>query len=109
MPSRKDELVDRRSANLADQIRALMNAGLKPEYRGFYGQVVLDAREVAELGELADVRKAARAAGRQLGWQVRTHVTHDGTLLIIDNREAPRAIHELAAHRAAEAVAAYLS
>lgn len=105
MPGRRDELADRRLAKLADQMRALMSAGLKPEYRGFYGQVVLNAEAVVELGELADVREAGRAAGRQLGW----HVAHDGTLLIIDNREAPQEIRELAARRAAEAVAAYLS
>ncbi|GAA4102252.1 hypothetical protein GCM10022248_88960 [Nonomuraea soli] len=40
---------------------------------------------------------------------VRPHVAYEGTLLIIDNREAPSEIRELAAHRAVEAVAAYLS
>lgn len=106
MPSRKDELAARRLAKLVDQVKAMMAAGLKPEYRGFYGQLLLTRDAVAELGELAEVRKAARAAGRQLGWQVRTQVSEDGTLLVMDERDAPEEIRMLAARRAAEATAA---
>jgi hypothetical protein len=44
-----------------------VTARLKPEYRGFYGQLILNRAAVAKLGELADVRRKTRAAGHQLG------------------------------------------
>ncbi|MFI6396171.1 hypothetical protein [Nonomuraea sp. NPDC050540] len=109
MPDGKDELAERRLAKLVDQVKAMMAVGLKPEYRGFYGQLLLTPGAVAELGELAEVRKAARAAGRQLGWKVRTHVSEDGTLLVMDDRDAPKEIRMLAAHRAAEVTAAVIT
>ncbi|MEV0386870.1 hypothetical protein [Nonomuraea sp. NPDC050643] len=109
MPSQKDELAERRFAKLVDQVKAMMSASLKPEYRGFYGQLVLTREAVAELGEVAEVRRAARAAGRQLGWKARTHVTDDGTLFIIDDRDAPQEIRELAARRCAEAVSSVIA
>ncbi|MFI9597926.1 hypothetical protein [Nonomuraea sp. NPDC052265] len=109
MSSRKDELAQRRFVKLVDRIKAMMAAGLKPEYRGFYGQLILDQEAVAELGELADIRRAARAAGRQLGWHVRTHAAHNETLFIIDDRDPPREIQELAGRRAADAVSAVIS
>ncbi|MFI6991764.1 hypothetical protein [Nonomuraea wenchangensis] len=74
MNSRKDELAQRRFAKLVNQLKAMMTANLRPEYRGFYGQLILDRDAVTDLGELADLRRAARAAGRQLGWHVRTNV-----------------------------------
>ncbi|WP_157254879.1 hypothetical protein [Nonomuraea typhae] len=67
---------------------------------------------MAELGEVAEVRKAARAAGRQLGWKVRTHVSEDGTdgtLLVMDDRDPPHEIRMLASRRAAEAAAAVIT
>ncbi|MFC4014792.1 hypothetical protein ACFOY2_46755 [Nonomuraea purpurea] len=109
MPSRKDELAELRFAKLVNQVKAMMSAGLKPEYRGFYGQLVLAREAVAELGEVAEVRRAARAAGRQLGWKARTHVTDEGTLFIIDDRDPPQEIRELAARRSAEAVSAVIA
>ncbi|GAA1771869.1 hypothetical protein [Nonomuraea bangladeshensis] len=92
MADRKDELAERRFAKLVDQLKAMMTAGLKPEYRGFYGQLILTHDAVIELGELADLRWAARAAGRRLGWRVRTHVADNGTLFIIDDRDPPQEI-----------------
>ncbi|MEU6718645.1 hypothetical protein ABZ897_44885 [Nonomuraea sp. NPDC046802] len=109
MPSRKDELAERRFAKLVDQIKAMMSACLKPEYRGFYGQLVLAREAVADLGDAAEVRRAARAAGRQLGWKVRTHLADDGTVIIIDDRDPPQAVRELAARRSAEAVSAVIA
>ncbi|MCF6475863.1 hypothetical protein FAF44_47120 [Nonomuraea sp. MG754425] len=109
MPSRKDELAERRFAKLVDQIKAMMSAGLKPEDRGFYGQLVLTREAVADLGEVAEVRRAARAAGRQVGWNARTHVTNDGTLFIIDDRDPPQEVRDLAARRSAEAVSAVIA
>ncbi|MFC5833989.1 hypothetical protein [Nonomuraea insulae] len=67
MPSRKDELAERRFAKLVDQLKARMAACLI--YRAFYGQLILTHAAVAELGELAEIRRAARAAGWQLGWR----------------------------------------
>ncbi|MEV6986764.1 hypothetical protein AB0M95_36660 [Sphaerisporangium sp. NPDC051017] len=109
MPSQKDELAERRFAKLVDQVKTMMSAGLKPEYRGFYGQLVLTRKAVAELGEVAEARRAARAAGHQLGWKVRTHATDDGTLFIIDDRDPPQEIRDLAARRSAEAVSAVIA
>ncbi|MET8990826.1 hypothetical protein ABZW49_35700 [Nonomuraea wenchangensis] len=109
MNSRKDELAQRRFAKLVDQLNAMMTANLRPEYRGFYGQLILDRDAVTELGELADLRRAARAAGRQLGWHVRTHVASNGTLVIIDDRDSPQEIRELAGRHAADAVSAVIS
>ncbi|MEU8324146.1 hypothetical protein AB0C33_37790 [Nonomuraea sp. NPDC048881] len=109
MPDRKNELAERRFARLVDQLKAMMSAGLKPEYRGFYGQLILTHDAVTELGELADLRRAARAAGRQLGWHVRTHVADNETLFIIDDRDPPQAIRQLADRHAAEAVSAVIT
>ncbi|MEV0602860.1 hypothetical protein AB0I82_26700 [Streptomyces sp. NPDC050315] len=66
---KKDELSQRRYRNLVDYLEGLMRAGLKPEYGGYYGQLILSSDELAELGELDDVRRAAREAGRRLGWK----------------------------------------
>ncbi|MFI7131296.1 hypothetical protein ACIBQ1_36815 [Nonomuraea sp. NPDC050153] len=109
MPSQRNELAERRFAKLVNQVKAMMSACLKPEYRGFYGQLVLAREAVTELGEVAEVRRAARAAGRQLGWRVRTHVSDDGTVIIIDDRDPPQEVHELAARRSAEAVSALIT
>ncbi|MEV4364429.1 hypothetical protein [Nonomuraea sp. NPDC049625] len=109
MPNRKDELAERRFAKLVDQVKAMMVACLKPEYRGFYGQLILARDAMAELGDVAEVRRAARAAGRQLGWRVRTHVTDDGTAIVIDDRDPPQEVRELAARRSADAVSAILA
>ncbi|GAA2213286.1 hypothetical protein GCM10009850_087480 [Nonomuraea monospora] len=109
MPSQKDELAERRFAKLVDQVSAMMSASLKPEYRGFYGQLILSQETIAELGEPADVRRAARAAGRRLGWRVRTHATDDGTLFIIDDRDPPPEVRELAGRRSAEAVSVVIA
>ncbi|MGP4095209.1 hypothetical protein [Nonomuraea sp. KM90] len=109
MPSQRDELAERRFAKLVDQVRVMMSARLRPEYRGFYGQLVLAREAVAELGEPADVRRAARAAGHRLGWKVRTYVAHEGTLVVIDDRDPPQEVRELAARRSAEAVSAVIA
>ncbi|WP_336215082.1 hypothetical protein [Nonomuraea sp. LPB2021202275-12-8] len=78
MAAAKDELAERRFRKLVDHLHETMGAGLKPEYRGYYGQLILSRDAVAELGEVAEVRRAARAAGHELGWRVRTHVADDG-------------------------------
>ncbi|MGP3917735.1 hypothetical protein [Nonomuraea sp. 10N515B] len=109
MPSQKDELAERRFAKLVDQIRAMMSDSLKPEYRGFYGQLILTQQTAAEMGEPADVRRAARAAGRRLGWRIRTHATDDGTLFIIDDRDPTQEVRDLAARRSADAVSALIA
>ncbi|MFB4267891.1 hypothetical protein [Nonomuraea sp. GTA35] len=103
MPSRKDELAERRFTKLVDQIKAMMPARLKPGYRGFYGQLVLTRDAVIELGDAAEVRRAARTAGSRLGWKARTHLADDEMLVIIDDRDPPQEIRELAARRSAEA------
>lgn len=58
MPA-KDELARRRYEKLVDRLESLMRAALKPEYEGYYGQLVLSGDDLAEMGELKDVRRAA--------------------------------------------------
>ncbi|MFE0156521.1 hypothetical protein ACFWY5_55985 [Nonomuraea sp. NPDC059007] len=90
MPNRKDELAGRRFAHLVEGLKTMMAANLKPQYGGFYGQLLLNREAVAGLGGAVEVRKAARGAGRQLGWKVRIHVSEDGTLPVMDERDAPQ-------------------
>ncbi|MET8004258.1 hypothetical protein [Nonomuraea glycinis] len=107
--SLKRSRTQRRFRKLVNHLHAMMGAGLKPEYRGYYGQLILSRDAVAELGEVAEIRRAARAAGRELGWHVRTHVADDGLLLIIDDRDPPGEVRLLAGRRAAEAVSAVIT
>ncbi|MGN9779827.1 hypothetical protein ACTMTF_00270 [Nonomuraea sp. ZG12] len=67
MAAAKDELAERRFRKLVDHLHATMDACLKPEYRSYYGQLILSCDAVAELGEVAEVRRAARAAGH-MSW-----------------------------------------
>ncbi|WP_028810943.1 hypothetical protein [Streptomyces flavidovirens] len=102
MPA-KDELARRRHQNLVDRLESLMRAGLKPQYQGYYGQLILGADHLAEMGELKDVRRAAREAGRRLGWQPTTTLV-GGRLFVLDEREVPEEIEQLAEKAAAEAM-----
>ncbi|MER6381396.1 hypothetical protein [Streptomyces sp. NPDC001250] len=99
----KGELARRRYENLVERLESLMRAALKPEYEGHYGQLVLSGDDLAEMGELKDVRRAARAAGRRLGWKTTTHPT-GSRLFVLDEREPPQEIRQLAANAAAEAL-----
>ncbi|MFJ8534228.1 hypothetical protein [Streptomyces sp. NPDC093591] len=45
--------------------------------QGYHGQLILSSGDLAEMGELKDVRRAAREAGRRLGWQPKTRVVDD--------------------------------
>jgi hypothetical protein len=83
VPRGKNELTERCFAKLIEQIKTMMTACLKPEYRSFYGQLILNRAAVAKLGELADVRRKTRAAGRQLGWHVRSHAADNSMLRIM--------------------------
>ncbi|MET7385378.1 hypothetical protein ACFYPT_28220 [Streptomyces sp. NPDC005529] len=40
-----------------------MRSVLKPQYEGYYGQLVLSGGDLIEMGELTDVRRAARGPG----------------------------------------------
>ncbi|MDI9886900.1 hypothetical protein QMZ92_21645 [Streptomyces sp. HNM0645] len=106
MPA-EDELAKRRYDNLVDRLENLMKASLKPGYQGYHGQLVLSSGDLEEMGELKDVRRAAREAGRRLGWQPKTHVV-DARLFVYDDREVPKEISELAARDAADAIDAAL-
>ncbi|MFJ1554346.1 hypothetical protein [Streptomyces mirabilis] len=63
----KDELARRRHEKLVDQLESLMRTTLWPEYQGYYGQLILSGDDLTDMGELKDVRRAAREAGRRLG------------------------------------------
>lgn len=102
MPA-KDELARRRYEKLVDRLESLMQAALKPEYEGYYGQLILGADDLAEMGELKDVRRAAREAGRRLGWKTTTHLV-GGRLFVLDEREVPEGIERLAGDAAAAAM-----
>ncbi|WP_454330455.1 hypothetical protein [Streptomyces glaucescens] len=55
------------------------------------------------MGELKDVRRAAREAGRRLGWKATTHLV-GGRLFVLDEREVPEEIERLAGNAAAAAI-----
>ncbi|MCF3122706.1 hypothetical protein [Streptomyces sp. NPDC057690] len=102
MPA-KDELARRRHERLIDRLESMMLAALRPEYEGYYGQLILGADDLAEMGELKDVRRAAREAGRRLGWKTTTHLV-GGRLFVLDEREVPERIERLAGDAAAAAM-----
>jgi hypothetical protein len=99
----KDELARRRHEKLIDRLESLMRAALKSEYQGYYGQLVLSSDDLAEMGELRDVRRAAREAGRRLGWKTTTQLV-GGRLFVLDAREVPAEIERLAGDAAAAAI-----
>ncbi|MFF1838966.1 hypothetical protein ACFVXE_32990 [Streptomyces sp. NPDC058231] len=99
----KDELARRRYERLVDRLESMMRGTLRPEYQGYYGQLILGGDDLAEMGELADVRRAARQAGRRLGWKTTTHLV-GGRLFVLDEREVPEEIEQLAKNAAADAV-----
>ncbi|GAA2247294.1 hypothetical protein GCM10010415_01720 [Streptomyces atrovirens] len=102
MPA-KDEPARRRYEKLVDRLESLMRAALKPEYEGYYGQLILGADDLAEMGEFKDVRRAAREAGRRLGWNTTTRLIGE-RLFLLDEREAPEEIERLAGDTAAVAI-----
>ncbi|MFZ4155560.1 hypothetical protein [Streptomyces pseudogriseolus] len=102
MPA-KDELARRRYEKLVDRLESLMRAGLKPQYEGYYGQLILGRDDLTEMGGLEDLRRAAREAGGRLGWKVTTRLV-DGRLFVLDQREVPEEIERLAGHSTAEAI-----
>ncbi|UQA94850.1 hypothetical protein [Streptomyces halobius] len=106
MPA-KDELAKRRHNNLVDRLENLMKASLKPGYQGYHGQLILGSSDLEDMGDLKDVRRAAREAGRRLGWQPKTQLV-DGRLFVYDDREVPEEISRLAMRDAAEAVDAFM-
>ncbi|MGP3922507.1 hypothetical protein [Streptomyces sp. 8N616] len=99
----KDELARRRYENLVDRLESMMRAALKPQYEGYYGQLILSGDDLAEMGELKDVRRAAREAARRLGWKPTTHLV-GGRLFVLDEREVPEEIELRAAASAAAAM-----
>ncbi len=99
----KDELARRRYEKLVDRLESMMRAALKPQYEGYYGQLILSDDDLAEMGELKDVRRAAREAGRRLGWKTTTHLA-GGRLFVLDEREVPEEVERLAGDAAAAAI-----
>jgi len=84
----KDELARRRYEKLVDCLESMMRAALKPQYEGYYGQLILSGDNLAEMGELKDVRRAAREAGRRLGWKTTTRLV-GGRHFVLDERKVP--------------------
>ncbi|MEU1692602.1 hypothetical protein ABZ590_14085 [Streptomyces hirsutus] len=99
----KDELARHRYEKLVDRLQSLMQAALKPEYQGYHGQLILSSDDLAEMGDLKDVRRAALEAGRRLGWKPATRLV-ENRLFVLDEREAPEEIQQLAENAAAEAM-----
>ncbi|MFJ8534241.1 hypothetical protein [Streptomyces sp. NPDC093591] len=106
MPS-KDELARRRHERLVDRLEGLMRASLKPRYQGYHGQLIPSRGDLEEMGELKGVRRAAREAGRCLGWHPKTHVV-GARLFVYDDGAVPKEFSELAAGDAADAIDAGL-
>ncbi|MFI0423552.1 hypothetical protein [Spongiactinospora sp. 9N601] len=77
-----DELGERRFGKKVDRLKALMEASLRPACRGYYGQLVLTDQQVGEIGDVAEVRRAARAAGRALGMVLADAEAGTGALVI---------------------------
>ncbi|MGA4849465.1 hypothetical protein ACOBQB_25600 [Streptomyces sp. G5(2025)] len=102
MPA-KDELARRRYENLVDRLESMMRAALKPQYKGYYEQLILSGDDLSEMGELKDVRRAAREAGHRLGWKPMTRLV-GGRLFVLDEREAPDEVDQLATDDAAAAI-----
>ncbi|MFE2277174.1 hypothetical protein ACFXAE_07890 [Streptomyces sp. NPDC059454] len=102
MPT-KDEPARRRYEKLVERLESLMRAGLKPRYEGYYGQLILGRDDLTEMGEVKDVRRAAREAGGRLGWKATTQLV-DGRLFVLDQWEVPEEIERLAGHSAADAI-----
>nr|WP_223186462.1 hypothetical protein [Streptomyces sp. CBMA29] len=101
-------MAQRRYDKLVDRVEALVRASLKPEYQGYGGQLVLNAESVEELGCSPDeIRRAARAVGRRLGWKTVTREI-DGRIFVLDDREPPQAVRDLMAQRATDALDAFL-
>jgi hypothetical protein len=64
---------------------------------------------VEELGgDPGEIRRAARAVGRRLGWKTVTREI-DGRIFVLDDREPPRAVRDLMQRRATDALDAFLS
>lgn len=99
----KDELARRRYEKLIDRLESRMRATLKPEYQGYYGQLILSSDDLAELGDLKDVRHAAREAGHRLGWETTTRLVSD-RLFVLDERKVPEEIERLAGDATAAAI-----
>ncbi|MFD5441527.1 hypothetical protein [Streptomyces tendae] len=99
----KDELARRRYEKLADRLESLMRTALRPEYQGYYGHLILSGDDLTDMGELKDVRRAAREAGRRLGWKTTTRLI-GGRLFVLDEREVPEEIERLAGDAAAAAI-----
>ncbi|MFK0160859.1 hypothetical protein ACIQVK_53640 [Streptomyces sp. NPDC090493] len=102
MPA-KDELAGRRYEKLVDRLEAQMQHTLKPEYAGYYGQLILSGDDLAEMGQLKDVRRAAREAGHRLARKTTTRLVGD-RLFVLDGREVPEEIERLAGDAAAAAI-----
>jgi hypothetical protein len=94
----KDELARRRHEKLVDPLESLIRDALRPEYQGYYGQLMLSGDDLTEMGELKDIRRAAREAGRRLGWKTTTQLA-GGRLFVLDEREVPEEIEEPAGMR----------
>ncbi|MFB7598899.1 hypothetical protein [Streptomyces sp. NPDC056160] len=99
----RDELARRRYEKLIDRLESMMRAALKPQFQGYHGQLILSSDDLAELGELKDVRHAAREAGRRLGWRTTTRLVGD-RLFVLDERKVPEEIERLAGDETAAAI-----
>ncbi|MER6126718.1 hypothetical protein ABT173_29740 [Streptomyces sp. NPDC001795] len=88
---------------LVDHLQSLMRVALKPQYEGYYGQLVPSSGDLEEMGDLKDVRRAAQEAGRRLGWKPTTRLVGD-RLFVLDERESPEEVQQLAGNTAAAAM-----
>ncbi|WP_067547996.1 hypothetical protein [Nocardia crassostreae] len=97
--------------HLVDCLQVDMRSGLEPDNRGFGGELVLDvalAEAIIARHGLAALRKVARQAARNLGWQPKTHLSH-GRFLVYDARDIPEDVSARMSRRSAEVVQAVIT
>ncbi|MFE7608036.1 hypothetical protein [Streptomyces celluloflavus] len=102
MPS-KGEPARRRYGKLVDRLESSVRASRKPKDEGHYGQLILSGNGLEEMGELRDIRRAAREAGTRLGRTTTTRLVC-GRLFVLDERQMPEEIERLAGDTTAAAM-----
>ncbi|MEV6058442.1 hypothetical protein AB0L62_00425 [Nocardia asteroides] len=98
-------------ARLMDCLQTDMRNSLDPANRGFGGELLLGAEltgKIVDQHGIADLRKAARQAARNLGWMPKTHLAN-GRFFVYDSREIPEDVRTLMDRRAAEVIQAAIT
>ncbi|MFD0692331.1 hypothetical protein [Actinomadura fibrosa] len=102
---RRKQRADERFESVVDDLEALMRSCLKPQFEGYGGQITLSRERTEAFESVNEGRKALRAAGKRLGWKVRTYYEQDGGRLhAFDVRERPEHVSRAMSRHAAKAI-----